>query len=137
MGANADLVRRLTDEVFIGGNIGALDAIVADDFVSHDPPPEIAGTKAGFRQLAEMVVASFSDRKTEFDEYLDTDDGRVVENWAMTGRHTGEAFGLPPSGQDTRVRGVEIWRCADGKIVEHWGAVDMSDVFLKAGPPPA
>jgi predicted ester cyclase len=55
----------------------------------------------------------------------------------MTGRHTGEAFGLPASGQDIRVRGVEIWRCVDGKIVEHSGAVDMSDLFMKAGPPPA
>jgi predicted SnoaL-like aldol condensation-catalyzing enzyme len=32
---------------------------------------------------------------------------------------------------------MEIWRCADGKIVEHWGVVDMSDVFMKAGPGPA
>jgi len=30
------------------------------------------------------------------------------------------------------VRGVEIFRCESGKIVEHWGAVDMSDVAEKA-----
>ncbi len=136
MGADADVVRRLTDEVFLSGNLGAVDELVADDYVDHDPAPELSGTKDGFRQLAESVVAAFSDRKAEFDDYLDTSDGRVVENWAMTGKHTGEAFGLPPSGQDIRVRGVEIWRCAGGKIVEHWGAVDMSDVFMKAGPPP-
>jgi predicted SnoaL-like aldol condensation-catalyzing enzyme len=35
-----------------------------------------------------------------------------------------------------QVRGIEIFRCEGGKIVEHWGAVDMSDVFEKAGPPP-
>ena len=137
MGADADVVRRLTEEVFIGGNVDAIDELMADDFTSHDPPPGLPGTKAGFRQLAEMVVASFSDRQTEFDDFLDTSDGRVVESWAMTGTHTGEAFGLPPSGQEARVRGIEIWRCADGKVVEHWGAVDMGDVFMKAGPPPA
>jgi steroid delta-isomerase-like uncharacterized protein len=137
MGSDSDLIRRLTDEVFLGGNVAALDELIADDFTSHDPPPDIAGTKEGMRQLAEMVIAAFSDRKAEFDEVLDTADGRVVENWAMTGKHTGEAFGLPPSGQQIRVRGVEIWRCANGKIAEHWGAVDMSDVFMKAGPPPA
>ncbi len=68
----------------------------------------------------------------EFDELIDTADGRVVESWAMSGVHSGEAFGLPPSGQRVRVRGVEIFRCADGKIVEHWGAVDMSDFIEKA-----
>jgi steroid delta-isomerase-like uncharacterized protein len=135
MGTDADVVRRLTEEVFIGGKVDALDDLVADNFLSHDPPPGLPGTKDAFRQLAEMVVAAFSDRKAELDEYLDLTDGRVVENWAMTGTHTGEAFGLPPSGQDIRVRGIEIWRCAGGKLVEHWGAVDMSDVFMKAGPP--
>jgi predicted ester cyclase len=50
----------------------------------------------------------------------------------MIGTHTGEAFGLPPSGQSVRIRGVEIWRCDNGKIVEHWGSIDMSDLFEKA-----
>jgi steroid delta-isomerase-like uncharacterized protein len=86
----------------------------------------------GFRALSEMVVSAFSDRKVEFDEYIDTADGRVAENWAMTATHTGDAFGIPGSGKQVRVRGIEIFRCADGKIVEHWGSVDMSDVFEKA-----
>jgi steroid delta-isomerase-like uncharacterized protein len=137
MGADADVIRRLTEEVFLAGKLDVVDELVGDDFVDHDPPPEIPGTKAGFRQLAEMVTSAFSDRRVEFDDYLDTADGRVVESWAMLATHSGEAFGLPPSGQEIRVRGVEIFRCANGKLVEHWGCVDMSDVFMKAGPPPA
>jgi steroid delta-isomerase-like uncharacterized protein len=136
MGADADLVRRLTDEVFIDGNLARIDELIADDFVTHDPPPGIPGTKDGFRQLAAMVTAAFSNRKADVDEYIDTADGRVVESWAMTGTHSGEAFGLPPSNAEVRLRGVEIWRCAGGKVVENWGAVDMSDLFMKAGPPP-
>ena len=132
MGADAEIVRRLNDEAFIGSNLGAFDELMADTFVSHDLPGGMPGTREGFRAIAEIVVGAFSDRKMEFDEYVDTADGRVVENWAMTGTHTGEAFGVPASGQAVRVRGVEIWRCSGGKIVEHWGAVDMSDVFEKA-----
>jgi steroid delta-isomerase-like uncharacterized protein len=132
MGADADLIRRLTDEVFVGGRVEGVDELLADDFVSHDPPPGVPADRAGFRALAEMVTGAFSDRKLDFDEMLDTTDGRVVENWAMLGTHTGEAFGLPPSNQVVRVRGVELWRCAGGKVVEHWGAVDMSDLFEKA-----
>jgi steroid delta-isomerase-like uncharacterized protein len=137
MGADADMIRRLTDEVFLGGKLDLIEELVADDFVDHDPPPGLPGGKEGMRQVAAMVTAAFSNRKAEFDNFLDTTDGQVVESWAMTGTHTGEAFGLPPSGQDIRVRGLEIWRCAGGKVVEHWGVVDMSDVFMKAGPPPA
>lgn len=135
MGAASDLVRRLTDQVFIGGDLTALEELISDSFVSHDPPPGLPGTKEGMRQLAQMVSAAVSDRKLEFDEFLETSDGRVVENWAMLGRHSAELFGLPASGQVARVRGVEIWRCANGKIVEHWGAVDMSDLVEKAVQP--
>ena len=132
MGTDADIVRRLSDEVIIGGNVGALDELMADSFVSHDPPPGLPGTRDGFRTLAELVAGAFSDRKLDFDEYVDTADGRVVENWVMIATHTGEAFGLPASGREVRVRGIKLWRCADGRIVEHWGAVDMSDVVAKA-----
>jgi predicted SnoaL-like aldol condensation-catalyzing enzyme len=42
-------------------------------------------------------------------------------------------MGIPPSNQDISVRGMELWRVADGKVVEHWGVVDISDVLEKAG----
>jgi steroid delta-isomerase-like uncharacterized protein len=126
------IIKRLTNEVFLDGNLAVIEELVADDFLDHDPPPGVPPTKEGFRQLAQLVTSAFSDRKIDFDEYTDTTDGRVVENWAMTGTHSGEAFGLPPSGQSVRVRGMELFRCEGGKLVEHWGAVDMSDVAEKA-----
>jgi steroid delta-isomerase-like uncharacterized protein len=130
--ADRDIVKRLTNEGFIGGNAAAVDELVADGFVDHDPPPGVPPTKDGVKMVIEAINAAFSDMAVEFDEYLDTTDGCVVENWAMTGKHTGEAFGLPPSNQSIRVRGVEIFRVENGKIAEHWGAVDMSDVAQKA-----
>jgi steroid delta-isomerase-like uncharacterized protein len=133
MGADAEIVRRLTNEAFVGGNVATLDALIADDMVDHDPLPGMPPTKEGQRQVVEMVLGAFSDRKAEVDEFIDTNDGRVVENWLFTAKHTGELMGMPPSNQAIRVRGVEIWRCSGGKIVERWGAVDMSDVFEKAG----
>jgi steroid delta-isomerase-like uncharacterized protein len=132
MGADADLIRRLTDEGFLKGDVSIVDELLSDDFVTHDPPPGMAGDKEGQRQIVAMVGQAFSDMEVEFDEMIDTADGRVVENWAMSGVHTGEAFGLLPSNQRARVRGVEIWRCEGGKIVEHWGSVDMSDFMQKA-----
>ena len=132
MGTDADMVRRITDEAFVGGNASVIDELVGDDYVDHDAPPGVGADKDGFRQMAEMVVGALSDRKMEFDDYVETNDGRVVESWAMTATHTAEAFGVPPSNQSIRVRGMEIWRCSGGKVVEHWGVVDMSDMFEKA-----
>ena len=102
------------------------------DFVSHDPPPGGPPTREGLRGVAEVVTTAFSNRALEFDDVVEMTDGRLVESWAMGATHTGEAFGLPASGQPVRVRGIEIWRCEDGKIVEHWAAIDMGDVAGKA-----
>lgn len=126
------IIKRLTDEAFLGGNLSVIDELIADGFVDHDAPPGVPPTKEGFRMIAEMVTTAFSDREAEFDDYDDTSDGCVVESWAMTATHTGEAMGIAPSGQRVRVRGMELFRCADGKVVEHWGVVDMSDVAQKA-----
>ena len=132
MGADADLIRRLTEEGFLKGDAGVVAELLADDYVDHDPPPGVPGTKEGMLGLVEMISSGFSDVTLDLHDVVETVDGRVVESWAMSGVHSGEAFGLPPSGQRSRVRGVEIHRCAGGKIVEHWGAVDMSDFFEKA-----
>jgi predicted ester cyclase len=133
MGADSDVVRRLTNEVFVDGDFSHWDDLIDDSFVDHDPMPGMPNDKKGQRQTAEAVVAGFSNRKAETDEMIETTDGRVVENWVFGARHTGEMMGMPPSGKDVRIRGIEIWRCANGKIVEHWGVVDISDVLEKAG----
>ena len=139
MAADADVIRRLTNEVFLGGDLSNWDELIDDDFVDHDPMPGMADDKKGQRDVAEMVISTFSDRKMSLHELAETGDGRIVENWRMEGKHVGEAMGIPPSNQEISVRGMELWRVADGKIVEHWGVVDISDVLEKAGlvPPPS
>lgn len=133
MSTDVDIVRRFSDEAFIKGNLAVFDELLAPDFKTHDAPPEVPPTRDGFKAMAAMVIAGFSDRALELEELIPTTDGRIVENWVMTATHTGEAFGMPASGQSVRVRGIEIWRCEGGKIVEHWGAIDIGDVAEKAG----
>ena len=133
MGADSDVVRRITDEVFVGGDFSHWDDLVDDSFDDHDPMPGMSNDKKGQRQTAEAVVAAFSDRGFEIDEKIETTDGRVVQNWLFVGTHSGEMMGIPPSGKKIQVRGIEIWRIANGKAVEHWGVVDVSDVLAKAG----
>jgi predicted ester cyclase len=133
MGADSDVINRLTNEVYLGGDFSAWDDLIDDGFVDHDPMPGMADDKKGQRDVAEMVIAAFSSRKMGMHDLAETNDGRVVENWRMDAKHTGEAMGIPPSNQDVSVRGMEIWRVANGKVVEHWGVVDISDVLEKAG----
>ena len=132
MGSSSDVVNRIT-AVFMEGDFSNFDDLVDDGFVDHDPMPGMADDKKGQRDVAEMVISTFDNRRMSLHELAETDDGRVVESWRMEGKHVGEALGIPPSNQDISVRGMELWRVANGKIVEHWGVVDISDVLEKAG----
>ena len=45
----------------------------------------------------------------------------VVRRTSARVRHVGEVFGIAPTQRIVKTHGVEMWRLADGKIVEHWG----------------
>jgi steroid delta-isomerase-like uncharacterized protein len=133
MGADSDVIRRLANEVFIDGDLSKWDELIDDSFVDRDPMPGMSDDKKAQREVAVMVTTAFSDRKMSMHDVSETEDGRVVENWRMEGTHVAEAMGIPPSNQAISVRGMELWRVANGKVVEHWGVVDISDVLAKAG----
>ena len=126
------IVRRLTDEVFINGNLGVVDELVAESYVDNDPIPGFDAGREGIKAMAGAVAAAFSDKKMILDDYYQDGD-MVTENWTMRGRHTGEFLGVQPQGGEVTVRGMELWRVQDGKIVEHWGVVDMLTAFSQMG----
>jgi len=43
--------------------------------------------------------------------------------------HSGEFMGMPPTGKKIAVQGIEIFRLADGRIVEMWHQDDMLSLF--------
>jgi len=126
--ANITAVRRLTQEGFVGGEIDVVDEVVADGCIDHDPMPGQGQGREGQRHTCQMVVNGLSNRSTLRDEFLAVGD-TVIENWVFQGTHTGEFLGVPATGKQLQVRGIEIWRLANGKIVERWGVVDAAGVM--------
>jgi len=129
------IVRRLTEEGFVGGKVDVVDDVVAEHCVDHDPMPGQPEGRAGQRSTCQMVVDGLSDRSIE-EELLAVGD-RVVENWTFTGTHTGEFLGIPATGKTIQVRGLEIWRVEDAQVVERWGVIDVAGVLDQLGLLPA
>jgi steroid delta-isomerase-like uncharacterized protein len=124
---NIAIVRRLTDEGFVGGKVEVVDDVVAENCIDHDPMPGQAPGRAGQRQTCQMVVDGLSDRSIDDEVFASGD--RVVENWTFRGTHTGDFLGVPATGKQLTVRAIEIWRLADGLIVERWGVLDVADLM--------
>ena len=125
---NIATVRRLTQEGFVGGKVDVVNEVVAEDCVDHDPLPGQGQGREGQRFTCQMVVSGLSDRSTLQDDFWAAGT-TVTESWVFQGTHTGHFLGIPATGKQLQVRGIEIWRLDNGKIVERWGVVDAAGVM--------
>jgi len=127
---NKHLVESLIQELFTKGDLTAIDRYLADDFVNHDPPfPGAPEGAEGLRQAAQTIRAAVPDWRSEPDHYVAEGD-LVVEHFHASGTRTGELMGVPADGKPLTLRGIQIFRIADDKIVERWGRLD--DAGLQA-----
>ena len=61
------------------------------------------------------------------------DDDKVLVCLRFKGTHEGEFFGHPPTGNAIDVEVFDLFRLADGKLVEHWAMVDTLGLLKQLG----
>jgi steroid delta-isomerase-like uncharacterized protein len=65
---------------------------------------------------------------------------KVAVRITWQGTHQGEFMGIPPTGKPVTVTGINLYRVANGKIVEEWWQEDILGLMQQLGvlpPPPA
>jgi len=129
---NKALIRRFYEEID-QGNIDAMDELVAEDYLNHDPLPfpGLAEGRAGLKQAFEMFWKATPGRHEIEDQVAAGD--KVVTRLRGVGRHEEELAGIPASGNELDVKAVAIHRIEDGRIVEHWSAVDSATLLQQLG----
>ena len=55
----------------------------------------------------------------------------MVLHWTGRGNHEGEFMGMAPGGAEVVARGLDIYRVADGQVVEHWGYPDIPGLMAQ------
>ena len=121
--ANKALCRRFVDDVFNKHDVGAIARHVSADYVDHDLPPGLPNNRQGSEAFFTTVFQGFPDVTMKvLAEYADGD--TVIHRWHCTGTHKGEFLEQPPTNKRCEVDGIDIYRCANGKVVEHWGQWD-------------
>ncbi len=90
------------------------------------PQPKLIET---FRQFAADAHAAFPDMRITVQDMIAEGD-KVAARVTMRGTHQGEFQGIAPTGKRVQVRSMDMFRIADGKIVEHRGhGDDPSDIL--------
>ncbi len=95
--------------------------------IHASPPGEEIHGREGIEQFYGALRAAFPDLRITIEDQVAEGD-RVVTRWTARGTHTGAFQGIPPTGKQGRMTGIDIDRIADGKVVECW--VNSDDLGL-------
>jgi len=117
------------------GNIDAGVETFAEDAVDHDPAPGQGAGREGFKTFFQTLLTAFPDANIE-PAHMVADDEHVCIAYTLTGTHQGEFHGVEPTGNRIEVRGVQIGRFEDAKIVERWGSSDELGIMEQIGASP-
>ena len=120
--ANKVLVRRYR-EAHNTNNLALLDEVVAADIKGHNEMPGLPSGLEGGKMVHRTFLAAFPDGHVTT-EGLIAEEDQVVERFSFRGTNTGSLMHAPATGKKVIFSGVSVFRIANGKIVEHWGAHD-------------
>ena len=129
---NKALVRRFYEEID-KGNIGALDELVAEDYIDHSPPPfpGLASGREGLKQAFRMFEHA-TPGSHHIEEQIAEGD-KVVTRMTSTGKHEGDLPGAPRTGNELKMTSITIHRIVGGRLVEKWSEKDVLGFLHQIG----
>ena len=122
-------------EIVNTGDFDAFEEVVAEGCIDNDPAPSQSPGPDGFKTFFTSMRAAFPDMKVEPQTVVSEGD-KVAFAYTLTGTHEGDIFGVPATGKSIKVRGMQIGRFENGKMVERWGSSDELGILKQIGAAP-
>ncbi|KQP68405.1 ester cyclase [Methylobacterium sp. Leaf112] len=119
-------------ELVNGGRFESFPEVVAPDCHDHDPAPGQHMGPEGYQAFFTQLRSAFPDMQVEVKKLV-ADGDSVAFAYTLTGTHQGDFNGHKPTGKAIKVRGMQIGRFVDGKMVERWGSSDELGILKQIG----
>lgn len=129
---NKQLLEAFIQDLFTKGDLGATGRYLDPAFVDHDPPVPGAEGAEALRRAAAMFKQAMPDWHSDVDQLVAEGD-TVVEVFHAAGTHRGELMGVPGTGRTITLRGINVFRIEQGRIVERWGRLDELGLLRQLG----
>jgi len=102
---------------------------------------EVNGDRMADAVFGETDASSFSNRFGKWKEpprrrALDKRDV-VANRVTWRGVHSGNLAGVPATGRPIELRGINMFRVRDGRVVEQWAQLDMLGLLQQIGAIPS
>jgi predicted ester cyclase len=124
------IIRRIYEEVLNAGNLDLAREVIAAEAVDHAPHSRSSLPIGGNDSIEDFLVefcTAFPDVYWMV-EQMQPDGDTVVVRTTVSGNHHAEFRGLRPTGRQFTLAAVDTVRLSEGKIVEHWGELDMASL---------
>lgn len=122
---NKALVRNWID-AWTANDLDVLNEIFAQEYRVNETLIGVEGVK----QAVQFLHTVLSDISAELHEMVAEAD-KVVIRWTIRGRHAGDFMGIPPSGKELELAGINIYQILDNKIVANHEQTNVSEVIQK------
>jgi predicted ester cyclase len=130
----AEFVRRCQDQ----HDLTFADAVFHPRFVNHYRPegrdiPSTERPASGFQAFYGALLTGLPDATMEINEQIAERD-LVATRKTLRGTHLGQLWDLAPTGNRVEFEFVDIFRVADGKLIEHWTSMDLGALRAQCWP---
>lgn len=117
---NETTILRYFTEFMSQGKLEVAEEIATADFMLHIPtiPEPIRGIE-GLKQFAVRLRSGLPDVRFTINRQVVEGD-TIAVSWNLSGTHSGEFLGIPPTGKLVKDEGTDIFHMVDTKITEIW-----------------
>ncbi len=130
--ANIKLYTHVWDEIINKSNLGLFnDSNFTKDVVMHASPSDVVGIDSAKAYYANYVTG-FSNIQFTIKDVFGSGN-KLVKHWNFKGTHTGDFFGIKPTGKQVDIDGVTLVRMSHGKIAEERDFMDNLEFMQQLG----
>jgi predicted ester cyclase len=117
------------------GDMKSFAALFAESYLNHQisaaaPPPAGVTAKQATVAFFAHRVDALAGLKVGIEASLAQGD-ICAASFVYEGVHQGVYYGVAPTGRKLRFTSCDIFKVAEGKIVEHWGMGDIAGVLAQ------
>ena len=116
---NKAIFRRFYERAWNLGDLAVIDGLLAPDFVNHEVTDASVSHHDLYKQAVIETRTAFPDWSLTIDNLI-AEGEQVAAHWRAAGTHTGQAWGIEPSGRHLDMTGITIVRVVNGKITDFW-----------------
>ncbi|MBN1352650.1 ester cyclase [candidate division KSB1 bacterium] len=126
-----NLVANYIESVWNNGDVATLENLTTEDFLYH-LSGQSPRDRNNMKLFLEVVRVAFPDWRVQVQEMI-AEGNSVAVRWSGTVTHKGVFHGIPPTGKQITVCGINIYSIEEGKISQEWEQMDSLGMLQQLG----